>query len=970
MDDDDDLMLNFVSIPKAAPQKRSAPQRPAQQQQHKAAAPQSSALAKGPGDARRGPQSAQQGNRGPPAGRGAPQRPQRPPSNGEGRAAQPGSRPDAPPAGAGRGERPEAPKRGPPGAPGGPRKRAKGVIRFDAPQAPREEAAEVDVDAASSAVFSEADFASLRLDERMVKNLAEMGITRTTRIQQAALPAMLAGKDVLLKSETGSGKTVGYCIALVHSLSRMRPPVKREDGTYALVLAPTRELCAQILLTLTSLVKAHINIVPGSIMGGEKKKSEKARLRKGVSILVATPGRLLDHINTTASFEYGKLRWLVLDEADRLLDMGFEKDVRAIVHKLNEHAAESGVQRQSALVSATLKSGVERLASLSLRHPLRIGFDGPAGLPPAPPKAKGAGEEEDEDEDGSGAEGSGSEEEEGEGEGGGKKAAGAEEEASDRKRGDDDDAEFRIPERLRQQFLSVPAKQRLVALAALLRWKTSAAAEPAGEDEAKKKRKARSLISTPIRSNTFRLRLTSAQVIVFFSTCDSVEFHHGLLQGLRLPAAGDWIEREGTGNAPLPEAPDPAAPARVRPPPAALCAAPDEARRQRRGRGGRAKEALDSDDEGGGSGSDASGSDAGGSGSGSGSGEEDEEEDEEEGSSSGGEGGPGRKAKKKKGRGKGGPPPVATAPLVACKLFKLHGNMGQLDRVKTFLEFCRADAAVLFCTDVAARGLDLPHVRLIVQYDTPGEVKEYVHRVGRTARAGKAGEAVLFLMPHEEDYAELLSRAGVNIRPLKLSAVLGTLSASAERGRAVRRKEERNALAAVALQHRLERAAADEPELHSLALSAYRSFLRAYSTHTAATRHIFKVKSLHLGHVAKSFALRDAPSQIARAGKKDRKLEKKQQGGRKVFQKGGSRGARGERSAKLQGGTGRPSKPYRIVGGKRVLVRGPGSVGPGNRSRAEASGPPRPGAMPGKRKLLAAQRSEFDVGTPAKRPKP
>jgi ATP-dependent RNA helicase DDX31/DBP7 len=100
-----------------------------------------------------------------------------------------------------------------------------------------------------------------------------------------------------VKAKTGSGKTLAYLVPVVQLLYDMR--IKREEGAYALVLAPTRELCLQINEVLTKLVKPFHWLVPGTVLGGEKKKSEKARLRKGVTILVCTPGRLLDHLQTT-----------------------------------------------------------------------------------------------------------------------------------------------------------------------------------------------------------------------------------------------------------------------------------------------------------------------------------------------------------------------------------------------------------------------------------------------------------------------------------------------------------------------------------------------------------------------------------------------------------------------------------------------------------------------------------------------
>jgi ATP-dependent RNA helicase DDX31/DBP7 len=109
---------------------------------------------------------------------------------------------------------------------------------------------------------------------------------------------------------------------MLNDLMKITPQITRSGGTRALIVCPTRELCHQIEEVLSQLTtKCCCYLVPGSITGGEKKKSEKARLRKGVVVLVSTPGRLLDHLKTTESFTLMELRWVILDEADRLLDM-------------------------------------------------------------------------------------------------------------------------------------------------------------------------------------------------------------------------------------------------------------------------------------------------------------------------------------------------------------------------------------------------------------------------------------------------------------------------------------------------------------------------------------------------------------------------------------------------------------------------------------------------------------------------
>ena len=136
----------------------------------------------------------------------------------------------------------------------------------------------------------------------------------------------------LVQSPTGTGKTLTYLIPIVHHLAALPKKISRSDGTNALIIAPTRELCIQIFSNAELLVKPFIWIIPGSIMGGENRASEKARLRKGnifivlylfillgINILIATPGRLLDHIQTTQSFIIKDLYWLILDEADRYI---------------------------------------------------------------------------------------------------------------------------------------------------------------------------------------------------------------------------------------------------------------------------------------------------------------------------------------------------------------------------------------------------------------------------------------------------------------------------------------------------------------------------------------------------------------------------------------------------------------------------------------------------------------------------
>lgn len=256
----------------------------------------------------------------------------------------------------------------------------------------------------SEIVFTGLPMNSIGLHPHLVKTMADlMGITELTTVQQRAVPVALGGRDILVRSQTGSGKTLAYALPLVHQLQEIRPKLTRADGIRAVVIVPTRELALQTLEVFVKLLKPFTWLVPTYITGGEKRKSEKARLRKGINILIGTPGRICDHLLHTESFKLDKVKYLVLDEADRLYELGYEKDVKIIVDALNKtpesknpfalkakallrqddvdeeaEAAAKAVddankaQLQSLLVSATLSPSVQQLAGLALKNPLFI----------------------------------------------------------------------------------------------------------------------------------------------------------------------------------------------------------------------------------------------------------------------------------------------------------------------------------------------------------------------------------------------------------------------------------------------------------------------------------------------------------------------------------------------------------------------------------------------------------------------
>jgi ATP-dependent RNA helicase DDX31/DBP7 len=220
-----------------------------------------------------------------------------------------------------------------------------------------------------------------------------MNLKAPTAIQKASITQMLKeDSDAFVQSETGSGKTLAYLLPVVQRIMTFSeqtngqsntvhdPSLHRDSGLFAIILAPTRELCKQISVVLERLLGSAHYIVAGTVIGGEKKKSEKARLRKGLNILVATPGRLVDHLEHTKVLDVSSVRWLVLDEGDRLMDLGFEEDITKIVQTLDQKkrkTARPGLpdRRTTILCSATLKMNVQKLGEISLKDAVLIKGD-------------------------------------------------------------------------------------------------------------------------------------------------------------------------------------------------------------------------------------------------------------------------------------------------------------------------------------------------------------------------------------------------------------------------------------------------------------------------------------------------------------------------------------------------------------------------------------------------------------------
>ncbi|KAM5476137.1 ATP-dependent RNA helicase dbp7 [Microsporum audouinii] len=286
-------------------------------------------------------------------------------------------------------------------------------------------------------------FTSLGLSPELAAHLlTKLKLKNPTAIQKSSITQLLKENcDGFIQAETGSGKTLAYLLPLVQRLMNLSgpknteggkgatTPIHRDSGLFAIILAPTRELCKQISVVLDGLLNCAHWLVAGTVIGGEKKKSEKARLRKGLNILVATPGRLADHLDNTQVLDVGLVRWLVLDEGDRLMELGFEEEIQSIIKKLDSKRRPTSKitnlppRRLTVLCSATLKMNVQRLGEMSLKDAVHIQAD------PA-----------DEIEDGSS-------------------------ESGDAQKA----LEFSAPAQLKQSFAIVASKLRLVTLTALLK---------------------------------------------------------------------------------------------------------------------------------------------------------------------------------------------------------------------------------------------------------------------------------------------------------------------------------------------------------------------------------------------------------------------------------------------------------------------------------------------------------------------
>ncbi|XP_054164746.1 probable ATP-dependent RNA helicase DDX31 [Oppia nitens] len=502
-------------------------------------------------------------------------------------------------------------------------------------------------------VFSSHKYSELPIDPVLVKCLKErFKIETTTAVQQQAIPVLMSGSDALIKSMTGSGKTLAFAVPIIQRLQSIVPHITRADGIHALVVVPTRELALQCYECFFTLCQYYRRLVPGYLCGGEKKKSEKSRIRKGINILVTTPGRLLDHLQSTQTLHLRRVKWFVIDEADRLLEQGFEDSIKQITDQLHNECYD---RPQTVLLSATLTEPVQKLAGISLTQPKTVDIGDEVNL------------------------------------------------------NNNNLQTYVLPDNLTNHYVIVAPKLRLVTLSALLLEKCSL--------------------------------VESSKALVFMSGQDVVDYYCILFNTVfnKLLIASNH------------------------------------------------------------------------------------------------------------------------RPINFCQL---HGSMDQSKRQQVFREFRQTRNGVLFCTDVAARGIDVPEVDWIIQYNCAPKPEDFVHRVGRTARIGKLGNAVQFVLPTETRFLELLQKElNINLKELNAKQLLKSLMLLT-----FQRKVFTDEEYATELQSSYESALTADQDLQSLAKKAYLSYIRSYATYPKQISEQLPFKSIHLGHLAKSFALQESPKALGAYG--------------------------------------------------------------------------------------------------------
>ena len=441
--------------------------------------------------------------------------------------------------------------------------------------------------------FSNINFSEMNLNKILLERLTLQGYETATEIQAKSIPIALKGEDIIGSAKTGSGKSLAFLIPTVEYI--LNHP--KNEGIQSLVITPTRELALQLYDLAKSLMNDNGTTCVLVIGGGNRKKEAEKLSSSEARIIICTPGRLIDHMVNTKKFNYNNIKILIIDEADKILKIGFEEELTEIIKLIPKN-------RQTLLFSATITPKVEDLITLSVKNyeNIRIKSSDPT------------------------------------------------------------------VSTLEQGYLIIDADKKFLFLF------------------------------------TFFKKNKNSKILVFFATCKEVEFYSSLLNYVDVP------------------------------------------------------------------------------------------------------------------------------------VLSITGEYKQQKRSTTFMEFCSLDKGILLCTDVAQRGLDIPDVDWVIQYDPPHDPEEYLHRVGRTARgANKVGKALLMIMPNEINFIRMLQLYKIKLDEFQFPE---------------------KKLAKV--QEQLEKLVNKKDKyLLNLATEAYRAYIHSY--HANTDKDTFDLEKLDLLKVCKSFGLISPP---------------------------------------------------------------------------------------------------------------
>ena len=441
--------------------------------------------------------------------------------------------------------------------------------------------------------FSDIKFSEMNLNKILLERLTLQGYETATEIQAKSIPIALKGEDIIGSAKTGSGKSLAFLIPTVEYI--LNHP--KNEGIQSLVITPTRELALQLYDLAKSLMNDNGTTCVLVIGGGNRKKEAEKLSSSEARIIICTPGRLIDHMVNTKKFNYNNIKILIIDEADKILKIGFEEELTEIIKLIPKN-------RQTLLFSATITPKVEDLITLSVKNyeNIRIKSSDPT------------------------------------------------------------------VSTLEQGYLIIDADKKFLFLF------------------------------------TFFKKNKNSKILVFFATCKEVEFYSSLLNYVDVP------------------------------------------------------------------------------------------------------------------------------------VLSITGEYKQQKRSTTFMEFCSLDKGILLCTDVAQRGLDIPDVDWVIQYDPPHDPEEYLHRVGRTARgANKVGKALLMIMPNEINFIRMLQLYKIKLDEFQFPE---------------------KKLAKV--QEQLEKLVNKKDKyLLNLATEAYRAYIHSY--HANTDKDTFDLEKLDLLKVCKSFGLISPP---------------------------------------------------------------------------------------------------------------